>query len=82
LLLEHAKIEKTQQFKYEGKLSNHSLKRMDTPVGGNYIYVRDRAGMERLVQRIRAAGKIALDTEADSLLPASTTLSIRLLDWN
>jgi ribonuclease D len=40
---------------------------MNTPVGDDYIYVRDRAGIERLIRRIGAAGKIALDTEADSL---------------
>jgi ribonuclease D len=32
-----------------------------------YVYVRERAAMERLIQRISAAERVAVDTEADSL---------------
>jgi ribonuclease D len=32
-----------------------------------YVYVRERAGMERLIHGIAAAERVALDTEADSL---------------
>ena len=32
-----------------------------------YVYVRERAAMESLIQRIGAAERVALDTEADSL---------------
>jgi ribonuclease D len=32
-----------------------------------YVYVRERAAMERLIQRIDTAERVALDTEADSL---------------
>lgn len=40
---------------------------MNTPESEGYVYVRERAAMESLIQRIGAAGRVALDTEADSL---------------
>ena len=40
---------------------------MNTPESGNYVYVRERAAMEALIERIGAAERVALDTEADSL---------------
>ena len=40
---------------------------MNTPESEGYVYVRERAAMERLIQRIGAAERVALDTEADSL---------------
>src|SRR5688572_9200759 len=33
----------------------------------SYIYVRERAAMETLIERIASAERVALDTEADSL---------------
>lgn len=40
---------------------------MNTPVCEKYVYVRERAAMEALIERIGAAKRVALDTEADSL---------------
>jgi ribonuclease D len=40
---------------------------LSTPASANYIYVRERAAMETLIERIASAERIALDTEADSL---------------
>ena len=40
---------------------------MNTSESEGYVYVRERAAMERLIQRIGAAERVALDTEADSL---------------
>ena len=40
---------------------------MNTPESEEYVYVRERAAMESLIQRIVTAGRVALDTEADSL---------------
>jgi ribonuclease D len=43
---------------------NYSL---NTPESENYVYVRERVAMEALIERIGAAERVALDTEADSL---------------
>jgi ribonuclease D len=46
------------------------MKEMETlnmPESENYVYVRAGAAMERLIQRMRATEKVAVDTEADSL---------------
>lgn len=40
---------------------------MNTPESANYVYVREGAAMNSLIQRIGAAERVALDTEADSL---------------
>jgi ribonuclease D len=40
---------------------------LNTPKSGNYVYVRERAAMEGLIERIGAAKRVAVDTEADSL---------------
>ena len=40
---------------------------MNTAESDGYVYVRERAAMERLIQRIGAAERVAVDTEADSL---------------
>ena len=40
---------------------------MDTRESERYIYVRERAAMDKLIQRIGAAERVALDIEADSL---------------
>jgi ribonuclease D len=40
---------------------------LNTPEPEEYIYVRERAAMETLIQRIGTAQRVALDTEADSL---------------
>ena len=40
---------------------------LSTPASANYVYVRERAAMETLIERIASAERIALDTEADSL---------------
>ncbi len=40
---------------------------MNTPESEGYVYVRERAAMESLIQRIGTAESVALDTEADSL---------------
>ena len=39
---------------------------MNTPEA-EFVYVRDRSAVEKLIQRITAAERIAVDTEADSL---------------
>ena len=40
---------------------------LNTPQSVNYISVRERVAMEALIERIGAAERVALDTEADSL---------------
>lgn len=40
---------------------------VNTPESEEYVYVRDRAALETLIQRIGAAERVAVDTEADSL---------------
>ena len=40
---------------------------LNTPESEKYVYVRERAAMEALNERIGAAERVALDTEADSL---------------
>jgi len=40
---------------------------LNTSESENYVYVRERAAMEALIERIGAAERVALDTEADSL---------------
>jgi ribonuclease D len=40
---------------------------LNTPDFEEYVYVRERSAMERLIQRIDAAERVAVDTEADSL---------------
>ncbi|MGH7930578.1 MAG: ribonuclease D, partial [Candidatus Binatia bacterium] len=40
---------------------------MNTAESEGYVYVRERAAMETLIQRIRTAERVAVDTEADSL---------------
>ena len=40
---------------------------MNTPESENYVYVREHAAMEALIERIGAAERVAVDTEADSL---------------
>jgi ribonuclease D len=40
---------------------------LNTPESENYVYVRERAGLEALIERIGAAERVAVDTEADSL---------------
>jgi ribonuclease D len=40
---------------------------LNTPEPEEYVYVRERAVMETLIQRIGTAQRVALDTEADSL---------------
>jgi ribonuclease D len=40
---------------------------LNTPRSVNYVYVRERAAMDALIERIGAAERVALDTEADSL---------------
>ena len=40
---------------------------LNAPKSENYVYVRERAAMEALIERIGAAERVAVDTEADSL---------------
>jgi ribonuclease D len=40
---------------------------LDTRESEGYVYVRERATMDKLIQRIGAAERVAVDTEADSL---------------
>ena len=40
---------------------------MNTPESKSYVYVRERAAMETLIERIASAERVAVDTEADSL---------------
>src|SRR6266550_6732842 len=43
------------------------LDSLNTPETENYVYVRERAAVEALIERIGAAERVAVDTEADSL---------------
>ena len=43
------------------------IESLNTSESDGYAYVRERAAMERLIQRIDNAERVALDTEADSL---------------
>ena len=43
------------------------IESLNTSESDGYVYVRERAAMERLIQRIDTAERVALDTEADSL---------------
>ena len=43
------------------------IESLKTSESDGYVYVRERAAMERLIQRIDTAERVALDTEADSL---------------
>ncbi len=40
---------------------------MNKPVFVEYVYIRDASALEMLTRRLRAAERVALDTEADSL---------------
>jgi len=43
------------------------IESLNTPESEGYVYVREPAAMETLIQRIGAAERVAVDTEADSL---------------
>jgi ribonuclease D len=43
------------------------MESVNTPESEGFIYVRERAAMETLIQRMVAAERVAVDTEADSL---------------
>jgi ribonuclease D len=43
------------------------IESLNTPEPEEYVYVRERTATERLIQRIGAAERVAVDTEADSL---------------
>src|SRR6266496_1060468 len=43
------------------------MESLNTPESEGYIYVSKLAALESLIQRIAAAERVALDTEADSL---------------
>ncbi len=43
------------------------IESLQTPESEDYVYVREPAALERLIQRIRGAERVAVDTEADSL---------------
>jgi ribonuclease D len=43
------------------------IESLNPPKSEEYVYVREAAAVERLIQRIGTAEKVALDTEADSL---------------
>lgn len=47
--------------------SHERAKSLNTPESADYVYVRERTALATLVQRIRLADRVALDTEADSL---------------
>ena len=49
------------------RLSSNEGEYLNQSESEGYVYVRERAGMERLIQGIGAAERVALDTEADSL---------------
>ena len=40
---------------------------LNAPESEEYVYVREPAAMQSLIQRIGMAERVALDTEADSL---------------
>lgn len=50
-----------------GAGANEGIDVLNTPVCEKYVYIRERAAMEALIERIGAAKRVALDTEADSL---------------
>ena len=43
------------------------IESLNKPESESYVYVRERAAMETLIERIASAERVALDTEADSL---------------
>jgi ribonuclease D len=43
------------------------MESLNTPESASYVYLRDGAAIEELIERMRASERIALDTEADSL---------------
>jgi ribonuclease D len=43
------------------------IQSLNTPEPEGYVYVRERAAVETLIQRIAAGERVAVDTEADSL---------------
>ncbi len=43
------------------------IESLSTPESVGYVYVREPAALERLIQRIRGHERVAVDTEADSL---------------
>src|SRR5258705_8677605 len=43
------------------------IQSLNTPKSESYVYVREHAAMEALIERIGAAERVAVDTEADSL---------------
>ena len=43
------------------------IESLNTSESDGYVYVRERAAMEKMIQRIDTAERVALDTEADSL---------------
>src|SRR5581483_5602855 len=50
-----------------GRWKNFALFTLSIPKSETYLYVREPAALAALVERIGAAEKVALDTEADSL---------------
>ena len=49
------------------RLSSNEGEYLNQSESEGYVYVRERATMERLIHGIGAAERVALDTEADSL---------------
>ena len=45
----------------------NEIESLNTPESEGYVYVRERAAMETLIQHVDRAERVALDTEADSL---------------
>ncbi|MBI3063853.1 MAG: hypothetical protein HYY82_02835 [Deltaproteobacteria bacterium] len=43
------------------------IESLKTPESEGYVYVRERAALETLIERVDRAERVALDTEADSL---------------
>ena len=56
-----------QGFKVRRLRSNEGDQSLNTPECEGYVYVREPAAMQRLIERISQAAKVAVDTEADSL---------------
>ena len=45
----------------------NEIESLNTPESEGYVYVRERAALEALIQHVDRAERVALDTEADSL---------------
>src|SRR3972149_6004203 len=57
----------SQRFKLSGSVFMKEIQSLNTPKSEGYVYVRERAALETLIEHVDRAERVALDTEADSL---------------